>query len=57
MKILKRDWHDNIDVHNKIEQEVEDLLFEFAKTNNIDLDFDQIDKILKEVRTVALKRY
>jgi len=53
----KRDWHDNIDVHNKIEQEVEDLLFEFAKTNNIDLDFDQIDKILKEVRTVALKRY
>lgn len=56
-KYTKVDWYDNTDVHNRIEQEVEDLLFDFAETNNIDLDFDQIDKILKEVRTVALKRY
>ena len=53
----KRDWHDNIDVHNTIEQEIEDLLFDFAYENNIDLDFDQIDKILKEIKTVALSRY
>lgn len=32
-KYTKVNWYDNIDVHNKIEQEVEDLLFEFAKTN------------------------
>ena len=56
-KYTKVDWHDNTDVHNRIEQEVEDLLFEFAETNNIELAFDQIDKILKEVTTVALRRY
>ena len=56
-KYTKIDWHDNTDVHNRIEQEVEDLLFEFAETNNIELAFDQIDKILKEVTTVALRRY
>jgi type I restriction enzyme R subunit len=56
-KYTKVDWYDNTDVHKRIEQEVEDLLFDFAETNNIDLDFDQIDNILKEVRTVALKRY
>ncbi len=56
-KYTKIDWHDNTDVHNRISQEVEDLLFDFAETNNIELDFDQIDEILKEIRTVALRRY
>lgn len=56
-KYTKIDWHDNTYVHNRIEQEVEDLLFDFAETNNIELDFDQIDKMLKEVTTVALRRY
>lgn len=56
-KNTKRDWHDNIDVHNTIEQEIEDLLFDFADENKIELDFDQIDLILKEIKTVALNRY
>ena len=56
-KHTKVDWHDNRDVHNRMEQELEDLLFEFAEANNINLDFNQIDKILNETRIVALKRY
>lgn len=56
-KYTKVDWYDNVDVHNKIEQEVEDSLFDFLDENNVSLDFDQIDKILKEVIKVALNRY
>ena len=56
-KYTKVDWHDNPDVHNKIDQEVEDLLCDFSKDNGIDVDFDQIDTILREIKAVALKRY
>lgn len=57
VKHTKVDWHDNVDVHKRIEQEIEDLLFDFAKANNIDLSFDVIDRILNEIRMVALRRY
>ena len=53
----KIDWHDNIDVHNRIAQEVDDLLYDFSKENNIELDFDQIDKIIENVKAVAIRRY
>ena len=56
-RYTKVDWHDNIDVHNRITQETEDLLFDFAEANNIDVDFDKIDKLLKEIIRVALSRY
>ena len=56
-KYTKVDWHENPDVHNRIDQEVEDLLFDFAETNNIVIGLKLIDKILKEVRAVALRRY
>ena len=56
-KHTKVDWYDNIDVHNRIAQEIEDLLFDFAEDKNIKLGFEQIDKILNEIKTVALKRY
>jgi type I restriction enzyme R subunit len=56
-KYTKVDWHENTDVHNRIDQEVEDLLFDFAETNNIVIGLKLIDKILKEVRAVALRRY
>ena len=56
-KHRKRDWHDNIDVHNRIEQELDDLLYDFSEENDVDLDFDTIDKIIEQVKTVALRRY
>lgn len=56
-KHTKVDWHDNLDVHNRIDQEVEDLLFDFTDANDIILNFGQIDKILREIKTVALSRY
>jgi type I restriction enzyme R subunit len=56
-KHSKVDWHDNIDVHNRIAQEIDDLLYRFAKQQDIKLDYEQIDKIIENVKTVALRRY
>jgi type I restriction enzyme, R subunit len=53
----KVDWHDNTEVHNRIAQELDDLLYDFAKKHGLKLDFDQIDKIIEGVKTVALRRY
>ena len=56
-KHRKVDWHDNIDIHNRIVQELDDLLFEFKEKYNWDIDFDTIDKIIEQIKTVALRRY
>ena len=53
----KVDWHDNIEVHNRIAQELDDLLYDFSKEHQIQMDFDTIDKIIEQVKTVALRRY
>jgi type I restriction enzyme, R subunit len=53
----KVDWHDNMQVHNRIAQELDDLLYEFKNDQDIDLDFNQIDKIIEQIKTVALRRY
>lgn len=53
----KVDWHDNVEIHNRIAQELDDLLFDFSKENKVDLDFDTIDKIIEQIKTVALRRY
>ncbi|QCU21002.1 type I restriction endonuclease subunit R [Bacillus altitudinis] len=53
----KVDWHDNIEIHNRIAQELDDLLYDFSKEQNVDLDFNTIDKIIEQIKTVALRRY
>lgn len=53
----KVDWHDNIEVHNRIAQELDDLIFDFTKEHNVILGFDQVDKIIEQIKTVALRRY
>ncbi|MGF7058636.1 type I restriction endonuclease subunit R [Brassicibacter mesophilus] len=53
----KVDWHDNIEVHKQIEQEVDDLLFDFAYQVGLELSIEQIDEIIETVKTIALRRY
>lgn len=53
----KRDWHDNLEVHKRIEQEIDDLLYEFSKENNVEIDLETVDKIIDQIKTVARKRY
>ncbi|KYC77480.1 type I restriction endonuclease subunit R [Heyndrickxia coagulans] len=53
----KVDWHDNVEIHNRIAQELDDLLFDFKEKHNLEIDFDTIDKIIEQIKTVALRRY
>lgn len=53
----KVDWHNNIDVHNKIAQQIDDILYEYTNKTSIEIPFDDIDKIIEKVKNVALKRY
>lgn len=53
----KRDWHDNLEVHNRIAQELDDLLYDFSKEHQVDINLDQADKIIEQIKTVALRRY
>ncbi|RIX60036.1 type I restriction endonuclease subunit R [Paenibacillus nanensis] len=53
----KVDWHDNMEVHNRIAQELDDLIFDFTKEHSVSLGFDQVDKIIEQIKTVALRRY
>lgn len=56
-KHVKVDFHDNTDIHNRIAQEIDDLLFDFKKENNLELPFDQIDKIIETIRSISVKRF
>ncbi|MDA2631656.1 type I restriction endonuclease subunit R [Bacillus cereus] len=53
----KVDWHNNIEIHNRIAQNLDDLLFDFAEEHNTEIDYDTIDKIIEQIKAVALRRY
>ena len=54
---IKTDWKENTEVHKKMEQDIDDLIFDFSKENNIEISFEQIDEIIDNIKTIALKRY
>jgi len=56
-KHVKVDFHDNTNIHNRIAQEIDDLLFDFKKKEGINLSFDQIDKIIETIKSISIKRY
>lgn len=53
----KVDWKDNPEVHKQIEQDIDDALYDFSKEMGIEISFDDIDKIINNVKTIALRRY
>ncbi|MDQ2086070.1 DUF3387 domain-containing protein [Herbivorax sp. ANBcel31] len=56
-KHWKVDWHDNSDVHNMISSDINDLLYLAKKKHFSNLSFSQIDKIIENIKTIALRRY
>jgi len=56
-KHSKVDWHDNPDVHKRISQEIDGLLYLAKKKHFPNITFSQIDKIIENIKTVALRRY
>lgn len=53
----KVDWHDNVDVHNKIAQEIDDVLYNYTNNNDVNMPFEDIDKIIEKTKNIALNRY
>ncbi len=53
----KVDWHDNPDVHKNISREIDGILYIAKKKHFPNLTFDQIDKIIENIKIVALRRY
>ena len=53
----KVDWTNNQTIHDRISQDIDDLFYEYEKNRDLILDFDVIDKIIENVKTVALRRF
>lgn len=52
-----RDWKRNLDVQNKMENEIEDYLMEHRKDLGVEINFDDIDGILVKCLKVAKNNY
>ena len=53
----KVDWTSNIDIHKKISHALDDLLYDYSDQNGWDLSFEIMDKIIDNVKTIALRRF
>ena len=51
------DWTNNKTIHDRISQNIDDLFYEYEKTQGLILSFDIIDKVIENVKTVALRRF
>lgn len=51
------DWTNNKTIHDRISQDIDDLFYEYQKQRGLKLSFDVIDKIIENVKTVALRRF
>ncbi len=52
-----RDWKRNIDVQNKMENQIEDYLIDHRKTLGLEITFEEIDEILAKCLKVAKNNY
>lgn len=51
------DWTNNKTIHDRISQDIDDLFYHYEKDRGLTLSFDTIDKIIENVKTVALRRF
>ena len=51
------DWTNNKTIHDRISQDIDDLFYKYEKEHGLKLSFDLIDKLIDNVKTVALRRF
>ncbi len=51
------DWTSNKTIHDRISQNIDDLFYDYENERGLKLSFDTIDKIIENVKTVALRRF
>lgn len=53
----KVDWTSNNDIHKKISHALDNLLYDYSDNNGWDLSYETMDKIIDNVKTIALRRF
>lgn len=51
------DWTNKKTIHDRIAQDIDDLFYNYEKEQGLKLSFDVIDKVIENVKTVALRRF
>ena len=51
------DWTNNKTIHDRISQDIDDLFYAYEKKLGLKLSFTLVDKIIDNVKTVALRRF
>ncbi len=51
------DWSQNKTIHDRISQDIDDYFYEYGKEHGVTFDFDTVDKIIENVKTVAVRRF
>ena len=51
------DWTNNKTIHDRIAQDIDDLFYKYEVDRGLKLSFDTIDKVIENVKTVALRRF
>ena len=53
----KPGWKNNVDVKNKIDQDIDDMFCEIENELNIKIDSNKITKILEKIRLIGINNY
>lgn len=51
------DWTENKTIHDRISQDIDDLFYGYEKERGVKISYDTIDKIIENVKTVAMRRF
>lgn len=51
------DWTNNQTIHDRISQDIDDLFYDYEKERGLHLSFEVVDKVIENVKTVALRRF
>ena len=51
------DWSQNKTIHDRISQDIDDYFYEYGKEHGVTFDFDTVDKVIENVKTVAVRRF
>ncbi len=51
------DWTNNKTIHDRISQDIDDLFYAYEQEQGLIVSFDTVDKVIENVKTVALRRF
>ena len=51
------DWTNNKTIHDRISQDIDDLFYMYEQEQGLIVSFDTVDKVIENVKTVALRRF